>query len=43
MEIIKRDGTRAVFEKEKIEVAIAKSFASVDSVVTDEKEKCLIR
>ena len=37
MKIIKRDGTRAVFEKEKIEVAIAKSFASVDSVVTDEK------
>ena len=37
MEIIKRDGTRVDFEKEKIELAIAKSFASVDSVVTKEE------
>mgnify|MGYP002712143014 FL=1 len=37
MDIIKRDGTRVPFEKEKIERAIAKSFASVDSLVSDEK------
>ena len=37
MEIIKRDGSRVTFEKEKIELAIAKSFASVDSVVTKEQ------
>lgn len=37
MEIIKRDGTKVTFEKEKIELAISKSFASVDSVLTDEK------
>ena len=37
MEIIKRDGTYVPFEQEKIELAIKKSFASVDSMVTDEK------
>ena len=37
MEIIKRDGTYVPFEQEKIELAIKKSFASVDSIVTDEK------
>ena len=37
MEIIKRDGTFVPFEKEKIELAIAKAFASVDSMVSDEK------
>ena len=37
MEIIKRDGKRVPFEKEKIEVAISKAFASVDSLVSDEK------
>ncbi|WP_296142188.1 ribonucleoside-diphosphate reductase subunit alpha [uncultured Anaerococcus sp.] len=37
MEIIKRDGTRVPFEKSKIEVAISKAFASVDSLVSDEK------
>ena len=37
MEIIKRDGARVPFEKEKIELAIAKAFSSVDSLVTDEK------
>lgn len=37
MEIIKRDGQRVPFEKEKIEVAISKAFASVDSLVSDEK------
>lgn len=39
MEIIKRDGTYVPFEQEKIEIAIKKSFASVDSMVTDEKLK----
>ena len=39
MEIIKRDGTFVPFEKEKIEIAIKKSFASVDSLITDEKLK----
>ena len=37
MEIIKRDGTRVPFEKSKIEIAISKAFASVDSLVSDEK------
>ena len=37
MEIIKRDGTYVPFEQEKIELAIKKSFASVDSMVSDEK------
>ena len=37
MEIIKRDGNYVPFEQEKIELAIKKSFASVDSMVTDEK------
>ena len=37
MEIIKRDGTYVPFEQEKIELAIKKSFASVDSVVSDDK------
>ena len=37
MEIIKRDGKRVPFEKEKIELAISKAFSSVDSLVTDEK------
>ncbi len=36
MEIIKRDGTRADFEREKIEKAIAKAFYSVDSMVSEE-------
>ena len=37
MQIIKRDGNYVPFEQEKIELAIKKSFASVDSMVTDEK------
>jgi len=37
MDIIKRDGTKVPFEKEKIELAISKAFASVDSLVSDEK------
>lgn len=36
MEIIKRDGTRADFEREKIEKAIAKAFYSVDSMISEE-------
>lgn len=36
MEIIKRDGTRVPFEQEKIEIAISKAFASVDSMVSDD-------
>ena len=36
MEIIKRDGTHVPFEQEKIETAIKKSFASVDSIIKDE-------
>ena len=36
MEIIKRDGSRAPFEQEKIEVAISKAFASVDSTISDQ-------
>ena len=37
MEIIKRDGTRVPFEQEKIELAIKKSFNSVDSSITGEE------
>ena len=37
MEIIKRDGTKVPFEQEKIEKAISKSFASVDSLISDDK------
>ncbi len=37
MEIIKRDGTFVPFEQEKIEIAIKKAFASVDSMVTDDE------
>ena len=41
MEIIKRDGTRASFERVKIEKAIAKAFNSVDSIISkDDLEKC---
>ena len=36
MEIIKRDGSRADFEREKIEKAIAKAFYSVDSMISEE-------
>ncbi|WP_276863791.1 ribonucleoside-diphosphate reductase subunit alpha [Anaerococcus tetradius] len=40
MEIIKRDGTRASFERVKIEKAIAKAFNSVDSIISkDDLEK----
>ncbi len=36
MQIIKRDGSKVAFEKEKIEKAIEKAFASVDSSIKKE-------